>query len=156
MQVWNVLHAARWKYRMQKIAKNSPLRTFAQICRAVSSQLRQVSIIGKKIVKPQYLLQMSQQSGELRPISGWDRFTSLGHPSKFQRVSRDGFVTAQTSLNAGQPNFAHDVWPSPALVHYIYIFGGSCPLTEFYKVQNSLASNSCVLLYWQRYCTELQ
>jgi len=24
MQVWNVLHAARWKYRMQKIAKNSP------------------------------------------------------------------------------------------------------------------------------------
>jgi len=24
MQVWNLLHAARWKYRMQKIAKNSP------------------------------------------------------------------------------------------------------------------------------------
>ena len=24
MQVWNVLHAAHWKYRMQKIAKNSP------------------------------------------------------------------------------------------------------------------------------------
>ena len=24
MQVWNVLHAARWKYRTQKIAKNSP------------------------------------------------------------------------------------------------------------------------------------
>jgi len=21
----------------------------------------------------------------------------------------------------------HDVWPSPRLVHYIYIFGGSCP-----------------------------
>jgi len=24
MQVWNVLHAAGWKYRTQKIAKNSP------------------------------------------------------------------------------------------------------------------------------------
>jgi len=24
MQVWNVLHAARWKYRLQKIAKNLP------------------------------------------------------------------------------------------------------------------------------------
>ena len=23
----------------------------------------------------------------------------------------------------------HDVWPSPAPVHYIYIFGSSCPLT---------------------------
>jgi len=32
----------------------------------------------------------------------------------------------------------HDVWPSPALVHCIYIFRGSCPLTEFCQVQNSL------------------
>ena len=32
----------------------------------------------------------------------------------------------------------HDVWPSPALVHHIYIFGGSCPLTESFSVQNSL------------------
>ena len=32
----------------------------------------------------------------------------------------------------------HDVWPSPALLHYMYIFGGSCPLTEFCRVQNSL------------------
>ena len=31
-----------------------------------------------------------------------------------------------------------DVWPSPGLVHYIYILGGSCPLTEFCQVQNSL------------------
>jgi len=30
----------------------------------------------------------------------------------------------------------HDVWPSPGLVHYIYIFGGSCPVTEFCQVQN--------------------
>ena len=32
----------------------------------------------------------------------------------------------------------HDVWPSPALVHYIYILGGSCALKEFRNVQNSL------------------
>jgi len=31
----------------------------------------------------------------------------------------------------------HDVWPSPGLVHYVYIFGGSCPLTEFCQVQSS-------------------
>jgi len=31
----------------------------------------------------------------------------------------------------------HDLWPSPGLVHYIYIFGGFCPLTEFCYVQNS-------------------
>jgi len=32
----------------------------------------------------------------------------------------------------------HDVWLSSALLHYIYIFGGSCPLMEFCHVQNSL------------------
>ena len=30
------------------------------------------------------------------------------------------------------------VWPSPGLLHYIYIFGGSCPVTEFCQVQTSL------------------
>jgi len=34
----------------------------------------------------------------------------------------------------------HDVSPSPALVHYIYIFGGSCPLAEFCPVQYSLCA----------------
>ena len=35
----------------------------------------------------------------------------------------------------------HDVWPSPGLVHYIYIFlffGGFCPLVKFFQVQSSL------------------
>ena len=32
----------------------------------------------------------------------------------------------------------HCVWPSPGLVHYIYVFGGSCPVMEFCQVQNSL------------------
>ena len=34
----------------------------------------------------------------------------------------------------------HDVWKSPGLVHYTYIFWGSCPLTEFCQVQNSRPS----------------
>jgi len=35
---------------------------------------------------------------------GWDRVVSLGHPSKFQRVSRLGSVTAQHSTSGRQPN----------------------------------------------------
>jgi len=52
----------------------------------------------KKIVKQQYLLHMSSQYGELRPSSGWDRLTSLGHPCKFQLVSRLCSVTARHLL----------------------------------------------------------
>ena len=60
----------------------------------------------KKLVKQQYLFHMSSQYGELRPTNGWDLLASLGNPSKFQLVSRLGFVTAPTSLNGGQQNFA--------------------------------------------------
>jgi len=72
-----VLHAARWKYRTQKIAYCTTLDNFVVL----------------------YLR-------ELRPTNGWDRLVGLGHPSKFQRISRLGFVTAPTSLNGRQPNFA--------------------------------------------------
>ena len=51
-------------------AKNRHLSTIAQLCRAISSQLRHVSTIGKKPVKQQYLLKMSLQYGELRPTNG--------------------------------------------------------------------------------------
>ena len=45
------------------------------------------------------------QYGELRPISGWDRSGSLRHPSKFQRLSHLGSVTAWQSSSVRQPNF---------------------------------------------------
>jgi len=96
---------------------------FSQICRAVSSQLRHVSTIGKKYLKQQYLLHMFSQCGVLRPTSGWDRFGSLGHHSKFQRISRIGFVTAATSLTGGQPNFTRCLAVSWAGTLYIHFRG---------------------------------
>jgi len=95
MQVWNLLHVARWKHRTQKSRQICHLGTIAQLCRAIFSQLRHVSTIGKKLVKQQYVLHMSPQYGELRPTSDWDRSGSLRHPSKFQRVSRLGSITAR-------------------------------------------------------------
>ena len=91
----------------KKSSKNRHLGTIAQLCRAISSQLRHVSTIGEKLIKQQYLLHMSSQYGELQqPISSWDRFVSLGHPCKFQRVSGLGNVTARHSSIGRQPNFA--------------------------------------------------
>jgi len=49
MQVWNVLLAARCKYGTQ-VAKNRHLGTIAQLCWAISSQLRHVSTIGKTLL----------------------------------------------------------------------------------------------------------
>ena len=46
----------------------------------------------------------------------------------------------------------HDVWPSPGLVHYIYIFGGSCPLMEFCPVQYSLYVQVLRSFNFERWC----
>jgi len=54
----------------KKVSKNRHLDTIAQLCRAISSQLRHVSTIGKNLIKQQYVLQISSQYGELRPTSG--------------------------------------------------------------------------------------
>jgi len=42
----------------------------------------------------------------LRPTSGWNLLSSLGHPCKFQRVLHLGSVTARHSSSGRQPNFA--------------------------------------------------
>jgi len=47
MHVWNVLHVARWK---EQDAKNCHYGNIAQLCRAISSELRHVSTIGKNLL----------------------------------------------------------------------------------------------------------
>jgi len=98
---------------------------------------------------------MSPQYGELRPTSGWDRFGGLRHLSKFQRLSRLGFVTAATSFTTGQPIFAGYLAVSWAATLYIHLLG-LLPLTEFRHVQIWLCDQVLHSYYWQRYCMALQ
>jgi len=45
------------------VAKNRHLGTIAQLCRAISSQLRHLSTIGKQLVKHQYVLHVLAEIG---------------------------------------------------------------------------------------------
>jgi len=113
----------------------------------------------KKLVKQQYVIHMSApmsaQYGKLRPINRWDLLASLGHPSKFQRVSHLAFVTALTSLTGGQVNFARCLSVSWAAT--LYTFSGAlAPWQNFARCRIHFTSTSCVLLYWQLYNTALQ
>jgi len=84
MHVWSLLHMARSTGRL-KSPKNRHLGTIGQLCPAISSQLMNVSTIGKKscwtAISPPHV----PQYGE-RPTNGWDLLASLGHPNKFQPV----------------------------------------------------------------------
>ena len=120
----------------KKVAKNRHLATIAQLCRAISSQLRHVSTIGKKLVKQQYLLYMSPQYGELQPTIGWDRFVSLGVPHVISTGFTFVYVTAATSLNGSQPNFALCLavsWPGTLYIHFRYLLppDGILPRAKF-------------------------
>ena len=111
MHAWNVRHAPRWKYSTQKSPKIRDLRTITQLClaRPISSQLRHVSTIGKRLLNsnisstcPLKMVNVSPLTAEIGSVSSELR----GTPSKLKQVSRLGVVTAPTSLNGGQPNWA--------------------------------------------------
>ena len=142
MQVWNVLRAARWKIQDTKSRQNCHLGTIAKLCRAISSQLRHVPTIEKNLLSSNMSSRCPPQHGELRPTSGWDRFVSLGHPTKFQLVSRLGSVTARhvvvgisqtlrrwiegaTYVRQGDHHFGQ--WPTCLVSHilnnFLYIYG---------------------------------
>jgi len=79
MQVWNVLHAARWKCRTQKSPKIRHLGTITQLCRAISSQLSHVSTIGKNLLNSN-ISHASLQYGPLAAEIGWRVW---GNPANF-------------------------------------------------------------------------
>ena len=104
MQVWNELHAARWKYRTQKWCKKSPSTHHCTILSGYIFTTKAHIDNWKKLVKQQYLPHMSLQYGELRPTSGWDRFVSLGHPANFNgfRILAAILHSQTAALNRGR------------------------------------------------------
>ena len=81
--VWNVLRAARWKYRTQKIAKKSPSEHHPTTLSGYIFATKACIDNRKKLVKQQYVLHMSPKYGELRPTSGWDLSLLWGTPGNF-------------------------------------------------------------------------
>jgi len=87
-------------------ANNRHLRSIAQICRAISSELRHISTIGKKLLSNRIfsrcslnMVNFSLLAAEIGPVV-W------GTPAIFQQVSRLGSVTARYSSSGHQTNFA--------------------------------------------------
>ena len=105
---------------------------------------------------------MSLQYGELRPTNGWDLLVSLGHPSKFPRVSYFGSVTARHSSSGRQQNFAalnrrldlySEGWPSRSAFAHILVKNVSWPSGWNLAISITLAigfyNNCCASNDWQ-------
>jgi len=141
----------------KKLRKNHHQRTIAKVCRAIFSQIRHLWTIRKKnIFKQQYLAHMSPQYGELWHINGWDWLTSLWHHQQISTGFACWLITAPTSLNRGQPNFARCLAVSCAGT--LYTFEGLLPSNGILPIAKFTLRPSLVFYraYWQRHCTAFE
>ena len=118
--------------------KNRRLGTIAQLCRAISSQLRHVSTIGKKLLSSNISSTCLRNMANFRLLATEIISLVWGTLANF-----NGFRVLAALLQRRRSTEAnqtfHNVWPLTGLVDYIYSFGGCCSLREFCQVQNSLS-----------------
>ena len=105
----------------KKSPKIRHLRTITH-CRAVSSQLRHVSTIGKKLVKQQYLPTSPHNMVNFGPLAAEISSLVWGTPANFNGFHvLASLLQRHRSIEANQT--LHYVWPSPGLIHYIHFPG---------------------------------
>jgi len=121
------------KNRTQKIAKNSP----SAHCVTTLSQQRHVSIISKNFLNSNISSTCPHIMVNFSPLTAEICWRVWGTPANFNRF-RVLPLLLQRHRSPETNKTAHDVWPSPGMVHYVYIFGCSCLLKEFCAVQISL------------------
>jgi len=118
-------------------AKNLHLRTIAQVCQAESSQLRHVSTIGKKLLNSSIFATCPHNMANFGPPAA-----EIGSGVWGTAANCNGYRVLASLLQRRRSPEANQtlnyVWLSPGLVHYIHIFGGSCCVTAFHHMQNSL------------------
>jgi len=121
----------------KRSSKICHLGNIAQLCRAISLQLRHVSTIGKNLLSSNISSTCPHNMVNFGPLAAEISLVIWGTPANF-----NGFrilaVLLQRRRSTEANQTLYGVWLSPGLVHYIYIFGGSCPVTEFCQLQNSL------------------
>ena len=105
MQVWNVLHAARWKYRTQKSRQKLPSLHHRTNLLGYIFATKACIDNRKKLVKHQYVLHMFSYMVNFGPLTPEIRSTIWGTPANFNRfASWQRYCTASDS--GRQLNFA--------------------------------------------------
>ena len=139
MHVWNLLHAAPCKYRTQKWRQKSPSGHHrATLSGCIFANKARIDN-RKKLLKSNISSTCPDNTANFGPLATEIGSRVWGTPANF-----NGFSVLASLLQWRRSTDAnwtlHGVWPSPGLVHYIvlYIFWGSCLLTEFRHMQYAL------------------
>jgi len=110
----------------KKSPKNGHLCTIAQLCRAISSQLRHISTIRKNVLNSNVSSTCSHSMVNFGLLTAVIVSEVLGIPADFSRLRvLISLLHRRRSTEVNET--LHDVWPCPRLVHYIHIFGAVAP-----------------------------
>jgi len=122
MQVWNVLHVARWKYR-QKLRKKSPSAHH-------HTNLSSYTFVTKACIdNRKSLLHSNISSKSLHNIVNFDPLMAENISGVWATPANFNGVRILSSLlhqchSTEVSQTLYDVWPSPGLLHYTCTFRG--------------------------------
>jgi len=155
MQVWNVLHAARWKYRTQNIAKISPSGHHHATLSGYIFAIKACIDNRQKLLNSNIPSTSSHNVVNL----GHYRLKSVSQFGAPQQIST-GFVSCLrycSDVAHRKPTKLCTMLGRLLCWHIIYtIWVAPAPWRNFARCKIHFTSKSCAPLYWQRYCTELQ
>jgi len=131
--------------------KNRHLDTIAQFCRAVYSQLRHMSTIGKKYLNSNISSICLHNMVNFGPLAAEIGSLVWDTPANF-----NGFRVLASLLQQRRSSEANQTARCLAVSWAGNTFSGALARWQnFARCNIHFTSNSCVLLYWQRYCTAL-
>jgi len=112
MQVWNVLHAARWKYRKQKIAKHSQSAHHRTTLLGYIFATKACINNWKKLLNTNISPTCSHNMANFGPLVAEIGSLVWGTPANFNGFRALASLLQQRHLTEANQTL-HDVWPSP-------------------------------------------
>jgi len=109
----------------------------AQLCRDIYSQPRHILTIRKRLLNSNISPIPAHNMvnfGQLTAEICWRVWGTPANMNGFRVLAALLHRRRLTEVN----QTLHDIWPSPVLIHYIYILRGSCLITEFCHIQNPI------------------
>ena len=125
-------------------AKNRHLRTIPQLCRAVSSQLRQLSTIGKRVLNSNISSTCPHKMANFGPLTAEIGRLVWGTPANF-----NGFHILALLLQrrrSPEANQTLHIFGRLLGLYTIYTYPGLLPRQNFARCKLHFASKSCILL----------
>jgi len=128
MHIWNVLHAAGWKYRTQKWRKKSPSgRHHTTLSGWIFATKARINNRKKNLLSHNISSTCAHNMVNFSPLAAEIDWRVWGTPANF-----NGFRVLASLLQQCHSTEAsqtlHDVWLCPGLVEYLYTIGAKFTL----------------------------